>query len=179
MRNARWVIGGLWLLAISWFVLSRPGPLPAVSIPAGHDDAGTSLSWYKGNTHAHAQITLGNWSHGDSSPQKVARWYHDHGYHFLALTDHNRWSDGSELDSYDGKRDDFLLIPAMEITSDHRYPDMPQESERKIHSTALGVNAEPEWSFEPSLVSDIIGAHVDRTDQLGGFSVLNLSLIHI
>ena len=40
--------------------------------------------WYKGNTHTH---TLN--SDGDSTPDDVVRWYRQHGYHFLVLTDHN------------------------------------------------------------------------------------------
>jgi hypothetical protein len=42
------------------------------------------LSWWKGNLHTH---TL--WSDGDSFPDLVAAWYRDHGYHFLALSEHN------------------------------------------------------------------------------------------
>ncbi|HIG80471.1 MAG TPA: hypothetical protein EYQ62_02235 [Verrucomicrobiales bacterium] len=50
--------------------------------------------WWKGNLHTH---TL--WSDGDDYPEQIAKWYKDHGYHFLTLTDHNtlqtgeRWSD--------------------------------------------------------------------------------------
>jgi len=40
--------------------------------------------WYKGNTHTH---TIN--SDGDSTPDQVVRWYREHGYQFLVLTDHN------------------------------------------------------------------------------------------
>ncbi|MEX0686661.1 MAG: hypothetical protein WD267_03230 [Balneolales bacterium] len=40
--------------------------------------------WWKGNLHTH---TL--WSDGDQFPEVVAQWYYKHGYHFLALSDHN------------------------------------------------------------------------------------------
>ncbi len=40
--------------------------------------------WWKGNLHTH---TL--WSDGDGFPEVIAEWYRDHGYHFLALSDHN------------------------------------------------------------------------------------------
>ncbi len=42
------------------------------------------LRWWKGNLHTH---TL--WSDGDDYPEMVADWYKEHGYHFLALSDHN------------------------------------------------------------------------------------------
>ena len=40
--------------------------------------------WRRGNTHTH---TL--WSDGDAAPEMVARWYREHGYQFLVLSDHN------------------------------------------------------------------------------------------
>ncbi len=45
--------------------------------------------WWKGNLHTH---TL--WSDGNEFPEMVADWYRTHGYHFLALSDHNILSDG-------------------------------------------------------------------------------------
>jgi len=45
--------------------------------------------WWKGNLHTH---TL--WSDGDDFPEMVAEWYRTHGYHFLALSDHNVLSQG-------------------------------------------------------------------------------------
>jgi hypothetical protein len=42
------------------------------------------LRWWKGNLHTH---TL--WSDGDGFPDMVATWYREHGYHFLALSEHN------------------------------------------------------------------------------------------
>ena len=47
--------------------------------------------WWKGNTHTH---TL--WSDGDGAPELVAGWYHDHGYHFLVLSDHDILSRGEK-----------------------------------------------------------------------------------
>ena len=50
--------------------------------------AGSAGRWFKGNTHTH---TLN--SDGDSTPDEVVRWYRDHSYHFLVLTDHNFLTD--------------------------------------------------------------------------------------
>ncbi|MFW6129458.1 MAG: hypothetical protein ACOC6P_04355, partial [Candidatus Aminicenantaceae bacterium] len=38
--------------------------------------------WYKGNTHCH---TLN--SDGDFYPRQVIRWYRDHEYNFLVISD--------------------------------------------------------------------------------------------
>ncbi len=45
--------------------------------------------WYRGNLHTHSL-----WSDGNDFPEMIAKWYVDHGYHFLALTDHNVLSEG-------------------------------------------------------------------------------------
>jgi hypothetical protein len=39
--------------------------------------------WLKGNLHAHTTV-----SDGKDPPDKVAAWYREHGYAFLAITDH-------------------------------------------------------------------------------------------
>ncbi|MFN3193571.1 MAG: hypothetical protein ACE361_23870 [Aureliella sp.] len=48
-----------------------------------------SLKWWKGNLHTHSL-----WSDGDDFPEMIAEWYRTHGYHFLALSDHNTLSQG-------------------------------------------------------------------------------------
>ena len=58
----------------------RPGSVA----PGGGDGA----RWWKGNTHTHRL-----WSDGDDFPEMVAEWYKGHGYHFLAITDHNTLAD--------------------------------------------------------------------------------------
>lgn len=40
--------------------------------------------WFKGNLHTHSL-----WSDGDEYPEVIADWYKKHGYHFLAISDHN------------------------------------------------------------------------------------------
>jgi len=45
--------------------------------------------FFKGNLHTHSF-----WSDGNTYPEEVARWYRDHGYNFLAVTDHNTLQEG-------------------------------------------------------------------------------------
>jgi hypothetical protein len=47
------------------------------------------LRWWKGNIHTHSL-----WSDGNDFPEMIADWYKSHGYHFLALSDHNILSAG-------------------------------------------------------------------------------------
>ena len=50
---------------------------------------GGEARWWKGNLHTHSL-----WSDGDDYPESIAAWYRDHGYNFLALSDHNRMQQG-------------------------------------------------------------------------------------
>jgi hypothetical protein len=49
----------------------------------------SSPRWFKGNLHTHSL-----WSDGNDYPEMIADWYERHGYHFLALSDHNTLSQG-------------------------------------------------------------------------------------
>ncbi|NIP78284.1 MAG: hypothetical protein GWM90_03425, partial [Gemmatimonadetes bacterium] len=69
-----------------------------------------SGEWFKGNTHTHTTE-----SDGDSPPEYVARWYKDHGYDFLVLSDHNVFTDPAELAHLVDST--FLLIAGEEVTS--------------------------------------------------------------
>lgn len=78
-RPAR--IGGpvMGLMLLAAMLLAAPDAAADEVVPA---DA--APRWWKGNLHTH---TL--WSDGDDFPEMVAEWYRTHGYHFLALSDHN------------------------------------------------------------------------------------------
>lgn len=60
--------------------LGFPNPAASADLP---------LRWWKGNLHTH---TL--WSDGDNYPDLAADWYQQHGYHFLAISDHNVLAEG-------------------------------------------------------------------------------------
>ena len=74
--------------------------------------AGPAVRWYKGNTHTH---TLN--SDGDSTPDDVVRWYREHGYQFLVLTDHNFHTSVDGLNALHAADERFLVIRGEEVTS--------------------------------------------------------------
>lgn len=55
--------------------------------------------WWKGNLHTHSL-----WTDGGDFPEMIAAWYRDHGYNFLAITEHDmlqqgeRWVDINAAD---------------------------------------------------------------------------------
>jgi hypothetical protein len=91
--------------------------------------------WFRGNTHTH---TLN--SDGDSPPDSVARWYRDHGYGFLFITDHENLTDPAPLNARFGKPGAFLLIQGQEVTQ--RVTDSAHaDTRRQAHMNALGVTS--------------------------------------
>lgn len=147
-------------------VLTRP-------TPAGVDASGQPLYWFKGNTHSHAKLTLGEYTHGDATTPAVVRWYHDHGYHFIAVTDHNRHTAADERALPREARSDFLVVSGMEVTSDHRYPGVLQDGERKIHMTAFNTGDAVAWSFDDPDKAAILSLQAERIFAAGGVPVIN------
>ena len=74
--------------------------------------------WFKGNLHTH---TLN--SDGDSTPDDVVRWYREHGYNFVTLTDHNYLTSVDGLNALHGADDKFLVMKGEEVTD--RFGDKP------------------------------------------------------
>jgi len=113
--------------------------------------------WLKGNTHAHTTE-----SDGDSSPERVARWYKEHGYDFLVLSDHNVLVDpgtlGYLLDST------FLLIPGEEVTSSF--------GRRPVHVNGLNLGSLVEPQRDSTLVGTI-QANVDAVREKNGVPHIN------
>ena len=68
-------------------------------------------NWYRGNTHTH---TIN--SDGNAAPDSVARWYKEHDYQFLFITDHEYVTDPAPLNAILGASERFLLLPGQEIT---------------------------------------------------------------
>lgn len=92
--------------AIVSTAVATPGAQPG---PAPRDMS--TWRWYKGNTHTHTIE-----SDGDSTPEEVTRWYKEHDYRFLVLSDHNVLVkiDGLSRDFAVPER--FLLVPGEEVT---------------------------------------------------------------
>ena len=94
-------------------LVSFAGVAPNLDAQARFEVPNTAgTSWYKGNTHTH---TLE--SDGDSSPEYVVRWYRDHEYSFLVLSDHNTLTDPAGLEHL--TTPDFILIPGEEVSSSY------------------------------------------------------------
>ncbi|MEP6493845.1 MAG: CehA/McbA family metallohydrolase [bacterium] len=108
--------------------------LSAATLPAQTQSTPTQ-HWYRGNTHTHSLN-----SDGDSPPDSLARWYRDHGYAFLFITDHEKITDPAPLNGLYGKPGSFLLIAGQEVTQ--RVVDSAHaDKKRQAHVNGLGVGS--------------------------------------
>jgi hypothetical protein len=112
--------------------------------------------YFRGNTHTHTTE-----SDGDSPPDVVARWYRDHGYDFLVLSDHNKLTDPKRTGV---GSDTFLLITGEELTV--RYLGTP------VHVNGLNIPAviEPR---QPWGIRRTLQANIDAVRQVGGVPHVN------
>lgn len=62
----------------------RPTFLCLLVLASLHTSRAQELKWFKGNTHTHSL-----WSDGNDFPEMITDWYKQHGYDFLAISDHN------------------------------------------------------------------------------------------
>lgn len=134
--------------------------------------------WYKGNTHSHTVLC----GHADATPEEVARWYHDHGYNFLILSEHNIFIDPGSVALPADKRLDFILIPGEEVTG-----------RMHIHTTGMNTRRFVPAHLPEGLTDEhgdtireskrlILQMHTDSVREAGGVPILNhpnwLSGIH-
>src|SRR5262245_20715426 len=70
------------------------------------DPFSSELRWWKGNLHTHSFR-----SDGDDFPEMIVAWYKDHGYSFLALSDHNVLSEGGKWVDVDKHRGVDRALP--------------------------------------------------------------------
>ncbi|MGQ0733405.1 MAG: CehA/McbA family metallohydrolase [Acidobacteriota bacterium] len=111
-------------LAAATTQATQPIQVTQATRPAGV----AAARWFKGNTHAH---TLN--SDGDSTPDEVVRWYREHRYQFLVLTDHNYLTHVEGLNAVHGAADQFLVIQGEEVTS--------RSGDKPIHVNGLAVQS--------------------------------------
>jgi hypothetical protein len=144
---------------ITRYLLAIPFLFTALFVSGGvSEEPSHADHWFRGNTHTHTVLC----GHADSSPEFVAAWYHDHGYNFLILSEHNQFIDPDTVKLPENRRSDFILIPGVEITG-----------KKHIHSTAMNIPHVIPWKFDHENKSAIIQNHVHETIKEGGLSILN------
>ncbi len=140
------------LLLLAGVIAARPQQSPA---PSG----APAQRWYKGNTHTH---TLN--SDGDSTPDEVVRWYREHGYQFLVLTDHNYLTSVDGLNALHGAAEKFLVVRGEEVTS--------SVNSKAVHINGLNVSSLVAAPSGTNLV-EVMQQSVDRIRKADGVPHIN------
>jgi hypothetical protein len=140
------------LLLLAGVITARPQQSAA---PPG----APAQRWYKGNTHTH---TLN--SDGDSTPDEVVRWYREHGYQFLVLTDHNYLTSVDGLNALHGAAEKFLVVRGEEVTS--------TVNAKAVHVNGLNVSSLVAAPSGTNLV-EVMQESVDRIRKADGVPHVN------
>ena len=115
--------------------------------------------WYKGNTHTHTLNTDGR-----DVPYEVAKWYREHGYNFVVITDHEYITPIQPLNDLLGRSGTFLVISGQEVTD--------RSEEKPIHSNGLGLTK----VVMPSKLTNKVASlqkNIDNIRAAGGIPQLN------
>jgi hypothetical protein len=131
----------------------------AARSPGAQTPASTSTRWFKGNTHTHTVN-----SDGDSTPDEVVRWYREHGYNFLVLTDHNYLTAVDGLNAVHGAADKFIVVRGEEVTS--------TASSKAVHVNGLNLDSLVKQSTSPS-VAVATQENVDGIRRANGIPHIN------
>jgi hypothetical protein len=128
-------------------VAACAGPVPA--------------EWFQGTTHTH---TLN--SDGDSTPDSVVRWYREHGYDFIFITDHGMVTAVEPLNALFGGGGQFLVLPAEEVTSNSQWPEL------HVHVNALNLKRKVDAQKAPG-ARDTLQKDIDVVAAAGALAQIN------
>ena len=126
--------------------------------------AQTQPRWWKGNTHTH---TIS--SDGDSSPDTVVRWYKQHGYNFVVLSDHT-YADRGVMTPVGGLNavlalpGSFLVIEGVEVTD--------RSEGAQVHLIGVGVR-ETVWAKGGATRVEALQADARAIRAAGGIPHIN------
>jgi hypothetical protein len=148
------------LLASALLCAAAYAALSGAQVPSPTAAPAATLHWYKGNTHTH---TLN--SDGDSTPDEVVRWYRDHRYHFLVLTDHNFLTDVTALNALHGADERFLVIRGEEVSSSFE--------KKPLHINGLDPTRLVEAQTDGTSVADVLQQNVDAIRMANGVPHIN------
>ncbi len=128
----------LWVLWLACVIATTPAGAATDAGAGGR----TERPWWKGNLHTHTF-----WSDGDHFPEMVVQWYKEHGYHFLALSDHNRLSQGQRwmtvADKQQAAFDEYVARFGKGWVETRRSEQGPTQVRLKPLSECRGLFEEP------------------------------------
>jgi hypothetical protein len=125
----------------------------------------TTKQWYKGQLHAHANWGLTALGIPTTAPDTVVRWYREHDYNFVAVTDLNYFTPVAGLASVFDAPGRFIVLQGIELN--HEFPTVGDT----IVDT-LGIDIE--HSITPptgNVPSQLLQAQAEAITAAGGLAI--------
>ena len=117
----------------------------------------------RGNVHTHSSRSDGTAALGD-----MIRWYRDHGYQFVAMTEHDHRLDAAEVDLF--ARPGFVVIPGEEVTD--------AWGDRPLHVNALCAQANVQGGRRFERADQGLAAILAEVRAQGGVPLINHPNFH-
>lgn len=155
---------------------AQPPVVLAAPLPVVPAAARVAEPWLKGSTHVHSEYS----GDSDEPVPGVIRWYREHDYDFIVLTDHNH------VTVVDGDTGGLIVIPGVELTYNPSScrPRPPEPGGKcRLHASLLGLEVRPrgriEWA-DRSRRARIVQYQraIDRSREWGGLVQINHPQAH-
>jgi hypothetical protein len=120
-------------------------------------------SWYRGAVHAHA-----NWGASQlptTAPDTVVRWYREHNYNFVAITDLNFYTSPDGLKALFDAPGRFLVVPGIEPSK-----DLIQPGNKIVDTIGIGVTG-PVGKPSDGSVAEVLDSEARAIRQAGGLPI--------
>jgi len=166
-------IGAIVLVTIAAIFVGRRAPQPPApaapppSTPAAPEPVAISgrvfdttldvSTFQRGNIHTHS-----NWSDGDRHPRDVYVWYRNHGFNFVALTDHNTRASPQTFKALE--KPNFVIIAGEELTM--------TVQRTRVHVNGLCTKRTIGGGKHPSVRSALVHA-IEYVHAQGGIALVN------
>lgn len=132
-------------------------PLPPVSARRTFETTLDVSTFQRGNIHAHS-----NWSDGDRHPRDVYVWYRNHGFAFVALTDHNTRASPQTFKAIE--KPTFVILAGEELTM--------SVQRTRVHVNGLCTKRTIGGGKHPSVRSALVHA-IEYVHAQGGIALIN------
>ena len=122
-----------------------------------------NATWYKGIVHAHA-----NWGAAQlptTSPDVVVRWYREHNYNFVSITDLNYYTPTEGLKALFDAPGRFLIVPGSEPSKDPIQP-----GNKIVDTIGIGING-PVEAPTGETVSAVLDSEARAIRRAGGLPI--------
>lgn len=138
--------------------LVKPTPASTPEVTPRIFDTTLDVSTFqRGNIHAHS-----NWSDGDRHPRDVYVWYRNHGFSFVALTDHNTRASPQTFKALE--KPNFVIIAGEELTM--------TVQRTRVHVNGLCTKRTIGGGKHPSVRAALVHA-IEYVHAQGGIALVN------